>query len=110
LVDEHFIITTDGKDLEGRADFKKWVQGLRSQVSNLVVTIDEMLVTDEGERVITRMAASGNNNGIFGTAPDGAPLSFTLISIMEVKDGKIAHNWVERSAFELHNRLTADKK
>jgi len=110
LVDEHFIITTDGKDLEGRADFKKWVQGLRSQVSNLVVTIDEMLVTDEGERVITRMAASGNNNGIFGTEPDGAPLSFTLISIMEVKDGKIAHNWVERSAFELHNRLTADKK
>jgi len=73
-------------------------------------TIDEMLVTDDGRRVITRMAASGNNNGMFGTQPNGVPVAFTLISIIEVKNGKIAHNWVERSAFELHNRLTSDQE
>jgi len=110
LVDEHFIITTDGKDLEGRADFKKWVQGLRAQVDNLRVDIEEILATDDGKRVITRMVTSGNNNGIFGTEPDGAPISFTLISIVEVRDGKIAHNWVEKSAFELHQRLTTKRK
>jgi len=108
LMDEHFVITNSGHDIEGREDFKKWVQALGSQVGNLKVEIDEMVVTDDGERVVTRMVASGNNNGIFGTKPDGAPMSFTLISILEIKQGKITHNWVEKSAFELHQRLTAD--
>jgi len=106
-MDEHFIITNSGQDIEGREDFKKWVHALGSQVKNLKVDIDEMMVTDDGERgVITRMIASGNNNGIFGTNADGAPMSFTLISILEIHDGKITHNWVEKSAFELHERLT----
>ncbi|HSI65706.1 MAG TPA: SnoaL-like polyketide cyclase, partial [Candidatus Saccharimonadia bacterium] len=61
-------------------------------------------------RVITRMVASGRNNGMFGTEPDNAPVQFVAISIMEVKDGKLAHNWVERSAYELHQRLTAKKE
>jgi len=106
LMDEHFIITNSGKDIEGREDFKKWVQALGSQVRNLKVDIDEMVVTDDGQRVVTRMVASGNNNGIFDTTPDGAPMSFTLISILEILNGKITHNWVEKSAFELHERLT----
>jgi len=110
LMDEHFIITNSGQDIEGREDFKKWVQALGSQVSNLKVDIDEMVVTDDGQRVVTRMVASGNNNGIFGTDPDGAPMSFTLISILEILDGKITHNWVEKSAFELHERLTTEPK
>jgi len=106
LMDEHFVITNSGQNIKGREDFKKWVQALGSQVENLKVDIDEMMVTDDGERVITRMIASGNNNGIFGTNADGAPMSFTLISILEIHDGKITHNWVEKSAFELHERLT----
>jgi len=105
LMDEHFIITNAGNDIEGRESFKKWVQALGAQVDNLRVDIDEMMAADNGSRVITRMIASGNNNGIFGTEPDGAPISFTLISILEIRDGKITHNWVEKSAFELHQSL-----
>jgi hypothetical protein len=28
----------------------------------------------------------------------GAPISFTGTAVWEVRDGKLAHNWVERSA------------
>lgn len=110
LVADDFIITTDGKDLRGRDNFKKWVAGLGSQVNELKVEIEEMFAADDGQKVVTRMVSSGYNNGIFGTNPDGAPVEFSVISIIEVKDGKIIHNWVEKSAFELYHRLTAEKK
>jgi hypothetical protein len=106
---EDFTITTDGKDVRGRDAFKKWVQGFQAKVKDLKVVPLEMMATADGKRVITRMVATGKNNGMFGTAPDNAPVEFVAISIMEVKDGKLAHNWVERSAFELHQRLTKAK-
>jgi len=106
LVDENFIITSAGKDIKGRGNFKKWVQGLGSKFNDLKVDILDMMVTDDGQRVITRMRATGGNNGVFGTVADNQPISMTVISIIAVKDGKIMHNWVERSAFELHQKLT----
>ena len=105
LVDEEFIITSAGTDIKGRDTFKKWVQGFGSQINDLKVHIQEMIVTDDGQRVVTRMVGTGGNNGMFGTDPDNAPVSMTLISIIAVRDGKIVHNWVERSAYELQQRL-----
>jgi len=109
LVSEDFKITTDEKSIEGRDNFKKWVIGIQKLVGDLRNTPQEMLVTDDGKRVITRLSATGINKGMFGTEPDGAPVKFTVISIIEIEDGKITHNWVERSAFELYQRLTAPK-
>lgn len=106
LMTADFTLTTDGKDIKGRDAFKKWVQGFQTKVADLKVVPQEILVTSDGARVVTRMVASGRNNGMFGTQPDNAPVEFVAISIMEVKDGKLVHNWVERSAFELHQRLT----
>jgi predicted ester cyclase len=105
-----FTITTDGKDIKGRDAFKKWVMNFQAKVTGLKVVPQEILVTRDGTRVITRMVATGRNNGLFGTPPDNAPVEFVAISIMEVKDGKLVRNWVERSAYELHQRLTAKPK
>jgi predicted ester cyclase len=110
LTSEDFTITTDGKDIKGRADFKKWVQGFQAKIGDLKVVPQELLVTDDGQRVITRMVVTGRNKGMFGTTPDNAPVKFVAISIVEVKDGKLVHNWVERSAYELQQRLTSKKK
>lgn len=109
LTSEDFTITTDGKDIKGRAGFKQWVQGFQAKIGDLKVVPKEILVTDDGQRVITRMVVTGRNKGMFGTKPDDAPVEFVAISIMEVKDGKLAHNWVERSAYELQQRLTSKK-
>lgn len=106
LLAEDFIITTDGKDIVGRPAFKQWLQAFQSKVEGLKVVPQEVLVTEDGSRVITRMVASGRNRGMFGTTPDGAPVEFVAISIMQVRNGKLTHNWVERSAYELHQRLT----
>jgi hypothetical protein len=54
------------------------------------------------------MHVTGFNAGLFGTRPDKAPVQFVAISVMKVRNGQLAYNWVERSAFELHQRLTAE--
>jgi hypothetical protein len=61
-------------------------------VNELKVVPLEMMATADGKRVITRMVASGRNNGMFGTAAGNAPVEFVAISIVEVKDGKLTHN------------------
>jgi len=110
LVSEDFKITTDEKSLSGRDNFKKWIIGMQDLVGDLRNVPQEMLVTDDGKRVITRIHATGTNKGMFGTEPDGAPIRFTVISILEIENGKITRNWVERSAYELYKRLTAPKE
>lgn len=105
VVAEDFIISTDGKDTKGKANFKKWLQGFQSKISDLRVTPKEMIVTNDGSRVISRLHVTGRNKGLFGTKPDLTPIDFVAISIMEVKNDKLTHNWVERSAFELYQRL-----
>jgi len=110
IVSEDFKLTTDGKSVEGRENFKQWVIGIQGLVGNLKNTIQEMMVTDDGKRVITRIVATGTNKGMFGTEADGAPVEFVVISIIEVENGIITRNWVERSAFELYQRLTDPKE
>ncbi len=48
-------------------------------------------------------------NGVLGTAPDQRPLAFTGTAVWAVRaDGKLLHNWVERSAWEAYQSLTGD--
>ena len=42
---------------------------------------------------------------MLGTEADARLIEFTGIAIWEIRDGKLAHNWVERSAWELDHRL-----
>ena len=49
---------------------------------------------------------SGKNNGLMGTPADQTHISFTGIAVWEVRgDGKLCHNWVERSFFEFYQQL-----
>jgi len=109
LVSLDYKLTTDGKSVEGREMFKKWILGMQAKIIDLKVIPQEMLATDEGARVITRLIVSGYNNGLFGTEPDRAPIELSLISILEIENNKITRNWAERSFFELYQRLTAPK-
>lgn len=50
----------------------------------------------------------GRNNGFLGTAPDQRPVSFTGTAVWAVRaDDKLLPNWVERSAWEAHQSVTA---
>jgi len=108
LLSKDFAVTTDGIDVKGRETFKMWIQGLQSMIDDLKIVPQEIIATDDGERVISRLVATGRNNGMFGTEPDGAPVELSILSIIQIERGKIVRNWVEKSSYELYQRLTSN--
>ncbi len=82
------------------------MKGFQGKVGDLRVRNEDIFTSVDGHRVTSRWVASGRNKGMFGTPADGRPVEFTGIAIWEVRDGKLAHNWVERSAYELYQSLT----
>ncbi|PCC74726.1 SnoaL-like domain-containing protein [Nannocystis exedens] len=105
LCTEDFILTTAGTDVVGRAAFKEWVRSFSAKIRELRLTSHDMFGSADGTRVVSRWVVTGFNQGILNTPADDRPIEFTGISVWEVRDGKLAHNWVERSAYELAQRL-----
>ena len=105
LLVEDFILTNSGREVKPRAAFKEWVAQFQSKIQDLRLDEHDTFPSLDGKRVVFRWSVSGRNNGMFDTLPDLRPVSFTGISIWEVRDGKLAHNWVERSAMELYQQL-----
>ncbi|MEU4602003.1 nuclear transport factor 2 family protein [Kribbella sp. NPDC023972] len=93
-----FVITTAGDDIVGRDAFKAWIRALLAELPDLRLDVVETFENAAGTRVASRWRVSGTNNGYLPSAAIGAPITFTGTAVWEVRDGKLAHNWVERSA------------
>ncbi|MFI8215780.1 ester cyclase [Streptomyces sp. NPDC085932] len=108
FVVEDFVITSGGVRIEGRENFKAWIKNFLDQVRDLRLEVIETFQNQDGSRVASRWRVHGLNNGVLGTEPDGQPISFTGTAVWAVReDGKLLHNWVERSSWELYQHLTA---
>lgn len=106
FVVDDFVITTGGVDLTSRASFKEWAGQFMEKITDLEFEVLETFQNEDGSRVASRWRVSGKNNGVLGTAADQRPIAFTGTAIWAVReDGKLLHNWVERSAWELFQRL-----
>lgn len=106
LCSEDFVLTTAGQDVVGRQAFSEWVRTLLSLVRDSRLISLDLFSSADGTRVVSRWKSSGFNRGILGMPADDRPIELTGIAIWEVRDGKLTHNWVERSALELKQRLS----
>jgi predicted ester cyclase len=105
---EDFTLTTGGVDIRTKDAFKRWVREFQSKILDLEFETIESFQNADGSRVASRWRVRGRNNGIFGLPPDGRPIEFTGTAVWAVRaDGRLLHNWVERSAWELYQRLTS---
>ena len=105
-VTEDFVITTGGKDIHSRKAFKKWATDFQSRISDMDLEVLETIQNADGNRVVTRMRLTGKNNGMFGLKPDQKPFVLTATAVWAVNsEGRLEHNWVERNAWEVYNRL-----
>lgn len=105
LCTKDFVITNAGTDIVGSAAFKEWIKAFGSKIRDLRLVSHDMFSSADGTRVVSRWTVTGLNRGMFGTPADDRPIRFTGIAIWEVRDGKLAHNWIERSAYELSQEL-----
>ena len=106
VVDD-FVITSAGEEIRSRDAFKQWIRQFQTRVAGLEFEIIESFQNAEGNRVASRWRVRGRNNGFLGLVPDQRPLEMTGTAVWALRaDGKLLHNWVERSAWECYQRLT----
>jgi predicted ester cyclase len=104
-----YRITTAGQVVEGRDAFKTWVAAMQKLVAGATNEHLEIITNATGDRVVSRWITRGRNNGMFGLPADQRAFAFTGIAIWRIEGDRLAECWVERSAFELYNRLRADE-
>ncbi|MFC5050748.1 redoxin domain-containing protein [Rubritalea spongiae] len=109
LMTEDFVITSAGKDISGRDAFKEWVSKFQEKAKGIRLENREIFASADGSRVVSRWIARARNGGVLGTPADLQAIEFTGIAIWKIKDGKLAHNWVERSAYELYQQLQSEE-
>ena len=103
---EDFVITSDSTDIVSRQEFKRWIAGFLQRIDDFNFEVIESFQNEQGTRVASRWRVSGKNNGVLGSVPDRQPISFTGTAIWELNaEGKLLHNWVERSTWALAQTL-----
>lgn len=110
LMTEDYCITTAGKPVKGRNEFKNWVGKFQQQLLDAKTESVDIFYNENGNKVVSRWNCSGKNNGLFGLKPDNRFISFTGIAIWTIRDNKLSECWVERSAYELYQNLISGEK
>ncbi|MCC6180242.1 MAG: ester cyclase [Bacteroidia bacterium] len=110
LMTENYCITTAGKEIKGRNEFKNWVGTFQQQLLDAKTESVDIFCNEKGDKVVSRWNCSGRNNGLFGLKPDNRFISFTGIAIWTIRDNKLSECWVERSAYELYQNLISGEK
>ncbi|SVD54071.1 uncharacterized protein METZ01_LOCUS406925 [marine metagenome] len=79
-------------DIHGTEELKKVVGDNMSAFPGLKITIDDQAAEDD--RVFTRYTATGKHEGVYrGVEPTGEPVTYTVVSIHRLADGKIKEGW-----------------
>jgi hypothetical protein len=110
LMTEDYSITTAGKAVKGRNEFKNWVGEFQKQLLDAKTESVDIFYNEKENKVVSRWNCSGRNNGLFGLNPDNRFISFTGIAIWTVKDNRLSECWVERSAYEMYQNLISGEK
>lgn len=105
LMTEDYNITTAGKIVKGRNEFKKWVADFQKLLIDAKTVSVDIFFNERQNKVVSRWTCSGRNNGLFGLNPDNRVICFTGIAIWNIRDNKLSECWVERSAYELYQNL-----
>jgi predicted ester cyclase len=80
------------QEVEGIDGLKQVVEGYRSALSGLRVSIDHQLA--DGDYVATRFTIRGRHDGdLMGAPPTGRDVAFTGITISRCEDGRIVEEW-----------------
>ena len=112
VVDRHvvddLVITSAGKRFGQGMPSGNGYASFRREFAGLEFEVIESFQNAEGNRVASRWRVRGHDNGFLGLPSDQRPLEMTGTAVWAVSaDGKLLHNWVDRSAWECYQRLTS---
>lgn len=97
------IHTPDG-DLAGPEGIRALVTMFRSAFPDAAFPMEDMVSV--GDRVIVRWSMSGTSHGVYqGFPPTGEPVTTTGITVLRIKAGRIAEDWVQFDGLGLLKQL-----
>ena len=90
LVTRDYVLHPE--EIRGPEGLKEMVDGYRSSLSDLRVTVDHQFTA--GDYVATRTTITGTHDGnLMGTPPTGRQVAFTCLTISRCEGGRIAEEW-----------------
>jgi predicted ester cyclase len=88
----HGLAGPDGTEVHGAESFKAYYRQMQVGLSDIHVEVEDV-VTD-GDRSVARFVVTARHTGDgLGKAPKGNPVKFTGMTMVRIKDGKIAEAW-----------------
>jgi steroid delta-isomerase-like uncharacterized protein len=88
----HGLQAPDGKEVDGMESFKAYYRQMRSALSDIHVTVEDVI--SEGDMTVARCTVRARHTGEgLGKPAKGNPVEFTGMTMARIKDGKIAEAW-----------------
>ncbi len=88
----HGLADDPSKPITGPGDFTPFHTTFREAFPNMIIDIEDMVA--EGDKVAARCSVRGKHEGEFmGRAATQAPVEFTGMTIVRIRDGKIVEAW-----------------
>jgi steroid delta-isomerase-like uncharacterized protein len=102
----HGLSDDEGSPLKGPADFKPFHETFRGAFPDIEVVVEDLIA--EGDLVAARCSVRGKHTGDnLGIAPSNAPVQFTGITIVRIKDGKIVEAWNNFDFMKMNRQIGA---
>jgi len=90
----------------GLDNYKRGIGAFFVAFPDLHGTAEDVIA--EGDRVVTRLTWKGTHKGdLMGIPASGRPVSFSMIQIQRIANGKIAEGWVTFDAMTMMQQVGA---
>ena len=101
---DHSMIGGKAKTEKGSGSFRQIVSMFRHAMPDIKLHIDDAIFT--GDKVVHRWTLNGTDTGgVMGMPPSNKKLTFTGITIVRMRDGKILERWAEVDQLGLLQQL-----
>jgi steroid delta-isomerase-like uncharacterized protein len=108
LLTDDVVLIRDEEKAHGPGEFKAVVARLRQAFPDIRYHIDDAILS--GDRMALRWEARGTHRGEYlGFQGTGRPISYTGITLYELRDGRIARAWVSADLLSLLLRLSGER-
>jgi steroid delta-isomerase-like uncharacterized protein len=88
----HGLSDDPARPIKGPRDYRPFYEVFRQAFPNLMIVVEDLVA--EGDKVAARCSVRGKHEGEFlGRAATQAPVDISGITIVRIKNGKIAEAW-----------------
>jgi hypothetical protein len=106
LMAPDFVLHMHGRQARGREVNKKFVEDEIKSFPDLHVIIEDIIA--EGDKVCVRLKETATHKGEYrGLAPTGNKLSYTVVAIWRIVEGKVAEGWITYDQMDFLKQLGA---